>query len=301
MNGSPPLRPHLADYYRQVDELTDSTPDAWRVPFKRYARWAVTGPLQRRVDAGTEITGSLVRWPLRRLKIARRFAAASAAAALGPADVTQTHLDSWLVEFPNHRAELRGFVKWCSDHHYMRAGLSIDAAATRETRHGLPDDERLELVRRLLAGGDDRIARLAGILVVLFGQPLTRTARLRTEAVQISGHVVELQLVGGTIRLREPLGQLAVDVAAAARDVGSPWLFPSAQGGRPLSPTRLAERLRSVGLHGTLRARNAARAALAEQMPAALVAEIVGISNSAAEGWAKAVGAARGTYVGLIR
>jgi hypothetical protein len=294
--------PTLADYHRRAGELTDSTPDTWRLPFKRYARWAVTGPLLRRVDAGAEITSSLLRWPLRRLQIAHRFATASAAAALAPADVTQGHLDGWLVEFPHHRAELRSFVKWCSHHHYLRGDLTIDAAVTRETRHTLPDLQRLELLQRLLAGGgDDRIARLAGILVLAFGQPLTRTARLPTEAVQVTGRAVEIRLTGSTIQLLEPLAQLAVDVATAARDIGSPWLFPSSQGGRHLTPERLAERLRALDIHGPLRARNAARARLAQQMPAALVAELLGISNTAADRWAKAVGVARGTYVGLLQ
>ena len=65
--------------------------------------------------------------------------------------------------------------------------------------------------------------------------------------------------------------------------------------------TRLGDHLHAVGLHGTFRARSSARAALAEQMPVALVAHVVGMSNSAGDEWAKAVGAARGTYVGVTR
>jgi hypothetical protein len=289
----------LDGYHSQVAQLIDSTPEPWKLPIKRYARWALTGPLQRRVDAGVEITTSVLRWPLRRLKIAQRFAAAAAAAALGPSDIRQTHLDSWLIEFPTQRAELRSLVNWCTAHRYMRSDLSVDAATTRETRRSLSEHDRLDLVQRLLRKEHDPAARLAALLVVVFGQPLTRTTRLRTDAVQISANGVVIRIGTTAIRLREPLGQLAETVAVAAHDLGSPWLFPSSQGGRPISPERLAERLRAAGLHSPLLARNTARAVLAEQMPASLVAEIVGISNAAAERWAKAVGTARVTYTGL--
>jgi hypothetical protein len=289
----------LGGYHRQVAELIEATPDPWGLPMKRYARWAITGPLQRRIDSGLEITTATLRWPLRRLKIAQRFATASAASGLGPSDIRQTSLDRWLAEFPYHRAELRGLVKWCSEHRYMHIGLAVDPATTRDTRRSLTERERLELVERLLSDQHDPPARLAALLVILFGQPLTRTSRMRTAAVDVTSAGVALQLPGSTVRLREPLGKLAADVASNAQHLGSPWLFPSAQGGRPLSPNRLAERLRTVGLRSPRDARNTARAVPAEQMPAALVAEIIGISDGTAEGWAKAVGAARSTYIRL--
>jgi hypothetical protein len=54
-----------------------------------------------------------------------------------------------------------------------------------------------------------------------------------------------------------------------------------------------------LGLPHLLLAHNAARAALAEHLPPALLADRLGLSISSAARWSTAVGAARGVYAGL--
>lgn len=195
------------------------------------------------------------------------------------------------------------FIDWSRTHGYVAAEVEVLAASSRELRRTLDDDARLELAQTLLrplSRKDDPVARLAALLVLLFGQKATDVAASPTNAVRIaaSGRV-DLLLGVTAIRLREPLAGLARDAAGAATDLGSAWLFPSRQTGSHISAERLSEQMRKLGLPPLLPARNAARAALAERVPAALLADRLGMSISAATQWAKAMGAARGTYACL--
>jgi hypothetical protein len=147
---------------------------------------------------------------------------------------------------------------------------------------------------------EDPAARLAAVLVLLFGQRVTRLAvlNLETVAVDDDGRVT-LALAETPIRLREPLASLALHVADTARARGSKWLFPSSQGNRPLSAERLLQRMANVGLKRALEARNGTLSTLASQLPPALRAEQLGLSLSGASNWSKATGATRSEYVAL--
>jgi hypothetical protein len=79
------------------------------------------------------------------------------------------------------------------------------------------------------------------VLVLLFAQRVTRLTVLDVDAVTVDDDGrVALALSDTPVRLREPLAGLAPQVADTARGSGSPWLFPSSQGHRPLSAERCA-------------------------------------------------------------
>ena len=94
--------------------------------------------------------------------------------------------------------------------------------------------------------------------------------------------------------LPEPLATLVRDLIthrhghAALGDQGtSPWLFPGGQPGRPISAYRLGERLRQVGLRPG-QDRSTALFGLAAELPAALLARLLGINISVAVAWQRA-------------
>lgn len=96
------------------------------------------------------------------------------------------------------------------------------------------------------------------------------------------------------IVLPEPLDDLVRQLIATRRghaaigDHGtSPWLFPGGQPGRPISSFRLAERLRELGIHSG-QARSAALFQLATDLPAAVLARMLGIHIAAAVAWQRA-------------
>jgi hypothetical protein len=94
--------------------------------------------------------------------------------------------------------------------------------------------------------------------------------------------------------LPEPLAALALHLvatrqghAAIGRQASSPWLFPGGQPGQPISAFRLSERLRQLGLRPG-QSRSTALFQLATELPAALLARMLGIHISVAAAWQRA-------------
>ena len=92
----------------------------------------------------------------------------------------------------------------------------------------------------------------------------------------------------------EPLDTLVHQLAATRRghaaigDQGtSPWLFPGGQPGRPISAEQLTERLRQIGIRSG-QARSAALFQLATELPAAVLARMLGIHIAVAVAWQRA-------------
>jgi hypothetical protein len=75
----------------------------------------------------------------------------------------------------------------------------------------------------------------------------------------------------------------------------SRWLFPGGQPGRPISVYRQAERLRQLGLRPGP-ARSTALFGLATELPAALLARLLGIHISVVVAWQRASSGDWATY-----
>ena len=67
----------------------------------------------------------------------------------------------------------------------------------------------------------------------------------------------------------------------------SPWLFPGGQPGRPISAYRLTERLRQLGIYAGP-ARSSALFQLATELPAAVIARMLGVHIKVAVQWQRA-------------
>ena len=97
--------------------------------------------------------------------------------------------------------------------------------------------------------------RVAGSLLLCYGQQLSRIAVMTTEQVRRHDDLVSLRFAAHNITVAEPLAGLLtelIDVGRSHRGVGlpgtSPWLFPGHLPGRPITASRLGERLRLVGV-----------------------------------------------------
>jgi hypothetical protein len=77
------------------------------------------------------------------------------------------------------------------------------------------------------------------------------------------------------------------------RGVGSPaattWLFPGHLPGRPITPSRLGERLRDIGIYAQT-GRRAALLDLAAKLPAAVLADLLGLHETTATKWINQAG-----------
>jgi hypothetical protein len=93
-----------------------------------------------------------------------------------------------------------------------------------------------------------------------------------------------------------PLGALLLQLIHHGKShigIGSPpdsrWLFPGGLPGRPITASRLADRLRILGIH-TQAGRRAALLDLAIQLPAAEIAELLGPHPTTAVKWTRQAG-----------
>jgi len=184
-------------------------------------------------------------------------------------------------------------VRWANRHKLTR----LEFAATKwDGPSGVIDDEaRWEQSRRLLH--DDTVKpedRVAGLLVLLYAQGPAAISRLTLDHVHADEHQVRLRLGREPIVVPEPLATLIRDLIAHRHghatlgDQGtSPWLFPGGQPGRPISAYQIGERLRQLGLRPG-QARTTALFGLATELPAALLARLLGIDISVAVAWQRA-------------
>jgi integrase len=146
--------------------------------------------------------------------------------------------------------------------------------------------------------------RVAGVLIVLFAQPVGRIARLTVDDITVVDESVAVRFGDTAITLPGPLASdlrvLIADrrgcVAAAVPE--SRWLFPGGSPGQPISERVLSLRLKRIGVDCP-EARRTALLQLAGQMPAALVADLLGVHVATATQWAQIAGRTWSDYPAL--
>jgi uncharacterized protein YidB (DUF937 family) len=259
----------------------------------RYAVWHVIRRLRGRLG-GTHATHGQVLAAQRIIKAAIALLDWLTAHDLTLAAARQGDLETWLASAQaTHRTDAGNFVRWAR----KQKLTTMDFAAIRwGGPAGMIDTEtRWEQARWLLH--DDTLRpedRVAGLLVLLYAQWPAAVSRLTTGHIQASASNVRIQLGREPVVLPEPLDALVLQVAAARHGhaaIGgqetSPWLFPGGQPGRPISAYQLAGRLRQLGIHSG-QSRSAALFQLATDLPAALLARMLGIHISVAVAWQRA-------------
>jgi hypothetical protein len=132
------------------------------------------------------------------------------------------------------------------------------------------------------------------LLVLLYAQYPATLSRLTLSHDQIADGQVRIRLGREPVVLPAPLDTLIRELTAgrhghaAIGDQGtSPWLFPGGQPGQPISAFQLADRLRQLGVRSG-QSRSAAMFQLATELPAAVLARMLGIHITVAVAWQRA-------------
>jgi integrase len=162
----------------------------------------------------------------------------------------------------------------------------------RATGPAISQDQRWALTARLLHDTAlDPTDRAAGCLLLLYGQPLSRIAAMTTSQVTRRDDQVSIRLGRHDAPVPAPLAGAVLTLindGRSYRGVGSPpattWLFPGHLPGRPITPARLGERLRALGIYAQT-GRRAALLDLAGQLPAAVLADLLGLHETTAAKW----------------
>jgi hypothetical protein len=167
----------------------------------------------------------------------------------------------------------------------------------------IENDQRWAYVRQLVKGdGIDTATRVAGLLLLLFAQPLSRTSRLRVDQVAQKADRVTLTLGSHPTVPPPPLDVLVMELvqqrhgcSTLGRRDDHPWLFPGTIAGQPISSRQLMRKLTALGIRARP-ARNATLMELSAELPAIVLSRLLGLHISGAEKWTKEAGATRADY-----
>jgi hypothetical protein len=289
----PPRDEQLARLERWINSTINDRDDPdERQLLRRYALWHLMRRLRRRTT-DTETTDSQTVGVRRHLSAAVVLLDWLRAQDLTLHTARQNDLESWLASDATHRREAGHFVRWAR----KQKLTTLDFAAERwgGPSSVIDGETRWNQARWLL---HDRTVkpedRVAGLLVLLYAQWPATISRLTTDHVLTDDTQVRLRLGHEPVVLPEPLATLVLALVATRHghatlgDQGtSPWLFPGGRPNRPISHTRLTERLRQLGIRSG-QGRSTALFQLTTELPAALLARMLGIHISVAVAWQRA-------------
>jgi hypothetical protein len=206
--------------------------------------------------------------------------------------VSQGDVDQWLAGGPTPRYGVRAFLTWAADRGFAPK-LTVPSRSSRQPQRLLRDEDRRQQLRRCLNDTAPPVdVRAAGALVALFGITISRVVELTAD--HISQHedatylIVDQHPVLLPPRLAELLHAAAQALSPSALGRSLPrvrWLFPgSKRPGRHMAASTLSRRLLERGIEARS-TRNTALLALAADLPAPVLADLLGLHVSTASRW----------------
>jgi hypothetical protein len=216
----------------------------------------------------------------------------------------QADIDEWLAGPRPDRHIARQFARWAMAQKLMPR-LEFPAGHRNGPTPPITQHDQGTLARRLLE--DPSIPareRVAAILVAIYAQPIVRVARLTIDQITVSETETAIRFAETPVTLPE-LAAIAVRAWLDQRQaqmppiaIPSPWLFPGNPPSRPISEQWLSRRLKLIGVDCN-QDRRAALLHLAGEIPAAILADIVGLHVTTAGAWADIAGRPWGDYPSL--
>jgi len=276
-----------------ADVLQAVRPDAARRLIRAYATWQVMRRL--RASAGRAARPRTYTAHARRnIRAAAEFLAWLHGRGRALAACRQADVESWLATGPA-AGQVRDFLSWAARQGHCQAfdipgPVRVSGAAASQ-------DERWAQAARLLHDDTlDLTDRAAGCLLLLYGQQLSRIAAMTTSQVTTRDGTVHIRLGDHDVPVPEPLGIVLTELVRTGRShtgTGSPaptpWLFPGGLPGKPITAPRLGSRLRALGVYAQT-GRRAALLDLAGQLPAAVLADLLGPAPGTAVRWMRQAG-----------
>lgn len=277
-------------------------PSVDRAHVRAYASWQVAHQLARTVQRRGEATESSQKYARSLVTQAIDLVGWLHAQQLELAGLRQDLVDQWIAAGPGMRRRIRPFLAWLA-RSSVTGGLTVEWDDRLPTREALSDEQRFAILRRLLHDDDvDLRDRFAGSVLLLYGKPITKIARLRTTDVKTAtGGTVTLRLGRGETPLPEPLGTIALALQnqQLRRTATAGWLFPGRHAGQHITADTLLLRLKRYRIDRSREGRHAALLALAARLPAPILAERIGIHQGRAAQWVRLAGATYADYVAV--
>lgn len=298
-----PVRdPYLPRFERWIDAKLEGLPDEVRQPVRHFATWHHLRRIRAKAASGSSTRGPVHSAKQEITETIKFLVWLHQTYQRTAATCTQPDIDEWIATGPTTRTAIRTFFV-IAQRTRLNTKVAVQHTAAR-TSPTLAQDQRLAWINELLTGTSETLSyRVAGLLLLLYAQPLVKVVTLQLDAIHDSTNGMSITLGQRPATVPEPFAQLLRDHLARRPNLhtgagpDSPWLFPSILAGRHLHPTTVMDRLRDLGLN-LLGARNRAISELVLQCPPSLVAEALGYSTQvaflhagkAAEPWARYAG-----------
>ena len=290
----------LADEDRGLDQLerffdhhlnTRIADPADRKVVRAWLKWQVLPHLRKRSDSGESMAHSANN-SRGALRCVAELLDQLAGHDRNLQTATQADLDCWFAHPGANCWLARPFLIWARQRHHLSRQIRLPPTPAQAPHPTVDDLRRWDIARQLVV--DDTLAiddRVAAALVVLYGQPLSRIARLTTTDV-LSGPdgTVAVNVAGHPMPVHEPFATLIAKLPTRRTNgvtdqIASDWLFRGGHAGKPISSVALGQRLQAIGIEPR-NMRNSARAQLVTEIPPAVLGKLIGISPGTASRWA---------------
>ena len=292
----PPRDEPLARLERKVADLLPRVPVGEdRRTLTAYATWRILHRARQRARTRPTSTAAIGHATLR-LRAAIALLEWLRDNDLQLSQLRQADVDQWLLTGPpTLRREIADFLGWTADRK-LTPPLAL-ADATHRDGPALNEQDYWRLAQRLLHDPDiATVDRVAGSFVLLYGQQLSRIAAMTRSQVHDRGEGLSIRFGTGDVEIAEPLAEFVrahLDAPRRHTSIAAPpdsaWLFPGHLPSRPITPARLGQRLAQLGIDCQT-GRRAAMLELARTVPAAVLADLLGIHTTTAADWAHAAG-----------
>ncbi len=218
-------------------------------------------------------------------------------------NATQEDVDQYLKPGPTTRQLIRTFFVWCR-------ALRINTSVTVEHRYArstpsLTDEDRMRWIRTLMEGDVTSLhQRVAGLLLVLYAQPLSRVVTLQIGDLELTPTEMRISLGSEPTPVPEPFAVLIYELLEHRPNLQTAgadtmYLFPGYRPGRHIGSQTVMHTLRRLGIN--LRgSRNSALANLVQLAPPPIVADMLGFSCQVTERHAALAATTYARYVSSI-
>lgn len=275
----------LVRFERWVKTRVAATPAHYRRSLEQFAVWYHLSRLRELASLSGD-SQSPAHYAKQQITAAGDFLEWLEDQGISLRECTQSHVDIWLTTGPTTRYNLRGFLEYTSQAKLSRP-LEVPRRNARSTRRMTADD-RLGWIRHYLEDVDLKVStRTAALILLLYGQPLVRIAKLRTEAITVDElGCMSIAFSDNKVPVPPPFDAVVLEHLASrgrtrTQQVGSnPFLFPGLRSGGHITTTQLKEELNAIGVD-VLAARNTTLDELVTSIPAPLVARAMGFSFAA--------------------
>lgn len=253
----------------------------------QYGRWVHLNRMNYLAETGQLKKGTFLS-AKQSTTVALEFLAYLRAQHTTPAGCRQAHIDGWLTGGPTTRSLARGFIRWAMKHGHLPV-IEIPYRLAKTTPLST-QQQRLAHIQQLLVPATSLrpLERAAALLLLIYGQPLARLARMQLDQLRIDRHGITIRFAAEHLRIPEPFASV---VHAHIEDLpnlntaahrNNRWLFPGGRPGQPIHQGTLMSLLRDAGidLRGT---KNAAPRELVLKMPAPIVADSFNYSYTVTE------------------